>query len=316
MSRHTKIGAGIGCSALAGALWGGVFLGPEVAHDFFPVHLALARYLVYGAVSALLIATRWRALVDGLGRREWWALIWINFIGNILYFSLLGGGVQLGGVAMTSLIVGFLPVTVALVGSRDHGAVPLLKLAPALALGTAAIVCIAWDAPPNAGAEDSAARLLGMLCAFGALGCWTIFAVANARWLVRLHHVSAHDWNLLSGVTTGTLAALCALPAFLLWESPQESAAWMRFAGVAAAMAVGASIIGNMFWNHASRLLPLTLMGQMILFETFFALLYGFLWESRWPTALEIAAMVLMTASVISCVAAHRPQTPVHPEAI
>ncbi|BBF80746.1 hypothetical protein [Asticcacaulis excentricus] len=49
-------------------------------------------------------------------------------------------------------------------------------------------------------------------------------------------------------------------------------------------------------------------MGQMILFETLFALLYGFLWEGRWPHLTEIIAIALLCASVLTCAAAHRPR--------
>jgi drug/metabolite transporter (DMT)-like permease len=75
---------------------------------------------------------------------------------------------------------------------------------------------------------------------------------------------------------------------------------------VAGGVAVCASILANALWNRMNRLLPLTLAGQMILFETLFALLYGFAWERRAPTAPELAAMGLMTASVLTCLAAHR----------
>jgi drug/metabolite transporter (DMT)-like permease len=54
-----------------------------------------------------------------------------------------------------------------------------------------------------------------------------------------------------------------------------------------------------------SKLLPLTLLGQMILFETLFALIYGFLWEQRLPTTLECVAFTLVVLSVVSCLAAH-----------
>jgi drug/metabolite transporter (DMT)-like permease len=37
-----------------------------------------------------------------------------------------------------------------------------------------------------------------------------------------------------------------------------------------------------------------------------FALLYGFLWEGRWPTGLESLALVLLLAGVLSCASAHR----------
>lgn len=304
---------GIGCGAAAGALWGLVFVAPALTRDFTPLQLAVARYTTYGLISALLIAPRWRAIVATLGVREWRALLWMSFVGNIVYFFLLGTGVQLGGVAMTSVVIGFLPVTVTLIGTRDQGAVPARKLAPALILGTIGIVCISAETPPSALARDDGARLLGVAAALGALACWTAFAVANSRWLARVKHISGHDWNLLGGVTTGSLALLCLGPAFLLAPAAHTAEDWTRFLATAAGIALAASIVGNMFWNMASRYLPLTLIGQMILFETLFALLYGFLWEQRLPTPLEIAAIGLLITSVIMCVRAHRP-APVHPE--
>jgi drug/metabolite transporter (DMT)-like permease len=70
---------------------------------------------------------------------------------------------------------------------------------------------------------------------------------------------------------------------------------------------VVASILGNGLWNRMSRLLPLTLVGQMILFETLFALLYGFLWERRLPTPIELVAVAALVTSVLLCVRVHRP---------
>ena len=44
--------------------------------------------------------------------------------------------------------------------------------------------------------------------------------------------------------------------------------AWMRLIGVSAGVAIFASVIGNAFWNQASRLLPLTMLGQMMSINT------------------------------------------------
>ncbi|MDT9096858.1 EamA/RhaT family transporter, partial [Escherichia coli] len=70
----------------------------------------------------------------------------------------------------------------------------------------------------------------------------------------------------------------------LLDDWSRTATEWLTFGGVCLAVALLASILGNALWNRMSRLLPLTLVGQMILFETLFALLCGFLWEQRWPT--------------------------------
>lgn len=293
---------GILCGIGAGALWGLVFLAPELARAFTPLQLAIGRYLAYGLLSAALIAPRWRMLAAILTRREWLSLVWLSLAGNTVYYVLLSNAVQTGGIAMTSLVIGFLPVAVTIIGSRDAGAVPLRSLAPSLLLCAAGTVCIGWQAI----AAPAGAQLTGLLCAVGALVSWTAYAVGNSRCLARLERVSAHDWSLLTGLVTGA-QVVALIPVTILFEPTRYVAtAWLQFAGVSIGVALVASILGNALWNRASRLLPLTLAGQMILFETLFALLYGFLWEQRLPVPLEITAFGLVVASVLSCVAAHR----------
>ncbi|NUU02782.1 DMT family transporter [Herbaspirillum robiniae] len=306
MSSNTIL-RGILFGALTGAAWGLVFLAPELTRDFSPWQLAAGRYLAYGLFAAVLIAPRLRALLPHLGLAEWRALVWLSLLGNVVYYVFLASAVQMGGMAMTSLVIGFLPVAVTIIGSRGKGAVPIAKLAPSLALGLAGIACVAWQS--LGGAQASAAgsqQVIGFFCALGALVSWTTYAVGNSRWLARLHAISAHDWSLLTGLVTGLLSLFIAVPAFTILLEPRSGAQWTSFIGVCAGVAIFASIFGNACWNKASRLLPLTMIGQMILFETLFALLYGFLWERRLPTLLETAAMVLVTASVMLCVSAHR----------
>lgn len=297
---------GIGCGVIAGALWGVVFLAPQLAHQFAPLQLSAGRYLAYGIIAAVLIAPSWRRLARTLTWTEWKALAWLSLWGNILYFVLLASAIQTGGIATTSLIVGLLPVAVTIVGSRERNAVPFMQLVPSLILSAAGIVCIGW----GAFAASRPGSLSGVLCAFGALVSWTIYAVQNSRWLARLDHVSSHEWSLLTGVMTGAQALLLAVPAFLFAPGVHARAEWLHFAAVVSAVALCGSILGNAFWNRASRLLPLTMTGQMILFETLFALLYGFVWEQRLPTVAEVAAMILLVASVLSCTAAHHVKAP------
>ncbi|WP_165249346.1 DMT family transporter [Paludisphaera soli] len=314
--------AGVGCGVAAGAIWGVVFLAPELVRGFTPLQIAAARYVSYGLLAAVLVAPRRRRLTAMLDASAWRALAWLSLFGNVLYYVLLATAVQLGGVAMTSLVMGFVPVAITLIGSRDHGAVPLRRLAPSLALAVAGVACVAWQSVGvgGPGTGTPAMRVAGFGAAVAALVSWTGYAVGNSRWLARLGHVSAHDWNLLTGVVTGAQALLLAVPAFLFGPTGQAAAEWTTFAAVAIGLSIFASLIASALWSRMSRLLPLTLVGQMILFETLFALLYGFLWERRGPTPAEAAAMVLLVASVLSCLSAHAPARepvivadPVHP---
>lgn len=297
---------GIACGMGAGALWGLVFLAPELVRGFSPLLLTTARYLCYGLIAVALIAPRWRALVARLPRRQWAHLFWLALAGNTLYYLLLSTAVQAGGVAMASLVMGFLPVIVTIVGSRDQGAVPLAKLWPSLLLCAAGTLCIGWQAMAAPVGSSTARQLLGLLCAVGALALWTAYAIGNARCLTRLERVSSHEWNLLIGVVTGAQGLVLIPLAFGLDSMQHSVGEWARFGAVSVGIAVLASIFGNLLWNRMSRLLPLTLVGQMILFETVFALFYGLLWEQRLPTWLEMAALVCVVMSVLSCLAAHR----------
>ena len=298
--------AGIACGMGAGAFWGLVFLAPALVRDFRPIDLAVGRYLAFGLMAALLAAPRWRRLLAGLRPRAGWALAWLALAGNLLYYVLLASAVQLGGIAMTSLVIGFLPVAVTIIGSRARGAVPLRRLAASLLLCGAGALCIGWQAVIGPRTEPVLLQLAGLGCAIGALLSWTAFAVGNRHWLDRLPQMEAQDWNLLVGLMTGVQALLLLPVALWMGLGDHAPAAWARFASVSVGVALLASILGNALWNRMSRLLPLTLVGQMILFETAFALLYGFVWEQRWPTMLESAAFLLVVLSVVTCIAAHR----------
>lgn len=293
---------GIAAGIVAGAFWGLVFLAPELAADFPPLQLSAGRYLAYGLLAAVFVAPSWRRLRGALGWREWRALAWLGFIGNILYYVLLARAVQTGGVAMTAFVIGLLPLAITIAGSRERHALSLRTLLPSLACSALGLVCISWQSLAASGWGS----LSGLLCAGGALVSWTAYAVGNSRWLARLDHVSAQDWSLLTGVVTGLEALVLAVPAFAGATLAHGGADWLRFAGLAGAMALLCSVFGNALWNVASRALPLALTGQMIVFETVFASLYGYLWEGRWPTRLEAVALVLLVAGVVTCARAHR----------
>lgn len=297
------VAAGLG----AGALWGLVFLAPKLSPEASPLLLTAGRYLAYGLIAAVLIAPRWRRLAPLIDARAWRALVWLSLAGNLVYFAFLVVAVHLAGVAASALIVGMVPVAVALWGLRDRNGPPLSRTAPPIALAALAVGLIGWRAlgQGTAGGPTGTQALIGLACAFGALASWTAYAVGNSRWMARLTQVSPHDWSLLTGVVTGGLALVLAVPAVMM--SPVlDDEAWARLAAVCLGVALLASIIGNALWNQASRRLPLTMLGQMIVFETVFAFLYGYVLERRAPAAVEIVAIVLMIVSVVWCVRAHR----------
>ncbi|OAJ61904.1 multidrug DMT transporter permease [Paraburkholderia ginsengiterrae] len=302
---------GVAYGVMAGALWGMVFLVPRVLPDFSPLLLSAGRYTMYGIISLAAAMPTARSLVKRLGREDLAALVKLALAGNLLYYLLLTAAVHLIGIAPASLIVGVLPVTVTLMGRRDHGAVPLARLAWPLATVMAGIACINIDVFTAAGSTpvSIATKLIGLACAVGALACWTWFAVENTRYLQRQTHFSGNEWSVLWGVVTGALgAAMWLVIAALPPGGPQGELAdgrWHTFWMLNLVLAIGASWLGNGLWNAASKRLPLTLSGQMIVFETLFALLYAFIYDQRLPRPLELAAILLLVAGVCWSVRQH-----------
>ncbi|CAN5241274.1 DMT family transporter [soil metagenome] len=313
MNQQQRLLIGLLCGLVAGAFWGGVFLAPKLLHAFTPLQMTAGRYVCYGLASAVLLAPSARKVLGRLTFADWRDLAGLSLLGNIVYYVGLAVSVQIAGVAPASLIIGLLPVTITLVGARPGEGVPLRRLAAPLLLVGAGVLCINIAAFQTANGVSVARLSLGLLAAAGALVVWTVYAVWNARRLAATPRFNSHEWSLLTGVVTGLLSLLLVIPAFFLGAAAHVSDAWMLFWGVSLSVALGASVIGNGLWNAASRLLPLSLSGQLIVFETLFALLYGFLHEGRWPLPLETAAIVLMLAGVLWSVHLHRPDSePTH----
>lgn len=312
---------GVMCGLLAGALWGMVFIVPAFLTAFTALEMACGRYIAYGLIAAGVMLPRLPALLRRLDRSDVTALVKHALAGNIVYYMLLALGVQLAGVSATSLIIGLLPISVTLMGQKDHGSVPVGRLMLPLLLVAAGIACINVDVFTqglNLGHSTTLAnKLLGVACAVGALLCWTWYSVDNARYLKRNPHFSSGEWSALYGVSSGLIALLIALPALAWFHADVIGAGavasgrdWTLFWIVNGLLALGASVIGNHLWNIASRKVPLTLSGQLILFETLFALVYGFVYRQQLPRGLELAAMVLLATGVMWSVRIHALKDP------
>lgn len=302
---------GVLYGVLAGALWGTVFLVPRQLPEFSPLLLSAGRYAMYGLVSLAALLPMLRRVWPRITRADLIALVKLALVGNLLYYLFLASAIHLVGIAPASLIVGVLPVTVTLLGRGDHGAVALSKLAWPLAMIAAGIVCINVDVfTTNAGDHTSTlTKIAGLGCAVGALACWTWYAVENARYLQRNAHFGGNEWSVLWGVVTGVLGgllwlAVLVMPAGTVQQSV-SGGRWTAFWQLNLVLAIGASWLGNGLWNAASKRLPLTLSGQMIVFETLFALLYAFVYDHRLPRMLEVAAIVLLVAGVSWSVRQH-----------
>jgi drug/metabolite transporter (DMT)-like permease len=310
---------GVSAGLLAGALWGLVFLYPRVTPEFSPMSQMVLRYICYGLFAAVLSMRALRLVWSRLTRDDWRMLVKISLQANIFYYVCLATGVKYGGIAPTTLIIGMLPVTIALVGAQhDHASLGWRKLLAPMALMVLGIVTISYDLFAHANENLSSTpsqRAFALLAAFGALVLWTLAAVNNARYLRSHNAIEPKTWSDLCGVTTAVLAVLMLgvglvvaqfAPSSIFAINTDANLPWLKFLLIGGVViAFLASWLGNILWNVASHLLPISLSGQMLMSETLFSLIYGFMYDGRMPRSLEWLAMGLALSGVIWAVRLH-----------
>jgi len=107
-----RLATGIAFALAAGLAWGLVFVTPVLLPDYSPAMLTFGRYLAFGMVALPLAWRDCRAL-SRLSRADWVEALKLAAVGNVLYYLALSWAIQLAGVPLPTMIIGTLPVVIA-----------------------------------------------------------------------------------------------------------------------------------------------------------------------------------------------------------
>ncbi len=300
-------------------MWGLVFVAPQMLPEYPAAQLMAGRYLAFGLIALPMAWLDRRALRE-LTARDWRAALRLSTVGNFLYYLCLAAAIQRAGGPLPTLIIGTLPVLIALVSNhrnRDRdGRLPWTRLLLPLGLIGAGLACVnqaELQALAGQPAQRLSAYVQGGLLALGALACWTWYPIRNADWLRAHADRSPRAWATAQGLVTLPLALLALLGLALLQRAgqievdlPLGPRPW-SYVGLMLAIGLLASWAGTLCWNEASQRLPTTLVGQLIVFETLAALAYAYAWHRQWPAALTLGGIVLLVAGVLGALRV-RPQ--------
>ena len=292
-------------------MWGLVFVGPLLLPDYPAALQTFGRYLAFGVI-AVPLAFIDRQELGRLTRADWLTALRLAAIGNVLYYLFLSSAILRAGGALPTMIIGTLPVVIAiaanLLSHQRDGHFPWLKLAPPLVLILLGIACVhhvEWSNLLQNPEADPARYLSGAVLAVGALVCWTWYPLQNANWLRGHPERTPRVWATAQGLATLPLALL-GYAAFWIWTlatdhplpMPLGPRPW-EFLGLMLTIALFASWLGTLCWNAASQRLPTALAGQLIVFETLAALTYAFCLRGQWPEPLTLAGIALLVVGVI-----------------
>ena len=295
----------------AGLMWGLVFVSPLLLPEYPAALQSFGRYLAFGLI-ALPLAWLDRARLRELSRADWREALKLALVGNLVYYLCLAAAIQRAGGPLPTMIIGTLPVVIAVVSNRRNawrdGRLPWARMLPSLGLIATGIALVnraefeLLRADPQA---DPARYALGALLAFGAVACWTWYPIRNADWLRAHPDRSPRTWATAQGVATLPLA-LVGYAVFWLWSSVGGSAFELpfgprplQFVGLMFVIGFFASWLGTMCWNEASQRLPTTIAGQLIVFETLSALAYAFILRGTPPPPVTLAGIALLVAGVM-----------------
>jgi drug/metabolite transporter (DMT)-like permease len=311
MSHRRALITGTLFALAAGLMWGLVFVAPLLLPAYPAALLSVARYLAFGLIALPLAWLDWGRLTQ-LSRDDWLEALKLSLVGNLLYYLCLAAAIQRAGGPLPTMIIGTLPVVIAITSNlRDHardGRLPWPKLLPSLLLIAGGIACVNQGelehlrADPNA---DLGRYAVGALLAVGAVACWTWYPIRNADWMRAHPDRSPTAWATAQGLVTLPPAAL-GFAAFWAWDAVSGSAfempfgpTPMRFVVLMAAIGLLASWLGTLCWNAASQRLPTALAGQLIVFETLSALAYALALRGQAPDGLTLGGVALLVAGVL-----------------
>ena len=287
-----------------GALWGLTFVAPRAVQPFTELDLAMSRYAVFGLVSiALMVDPRFRP--TKVSPHQLVVAIFLGALGYVGYYVLAAYAVRLAGLAIPPLIIGALPIALAIYGNWQNAHVKWSALALPLGMILTGLAIVNVSTLSSAvSAQQQSDILLGTFCAIGAFTIWMIYGVLNSKMMLSPDAPDTFVWTGLQGlgamlstlplVPVAVFADLTALPTHSL-SSPEG----VRFIVWSVSMGVAGSWLATWFWVIASKRLPLALSAQLIVTETIFALIYGFAYDGRWPTFYEWLGTAMLISGVI-----------------
>jgi drug/metabolite transporter (DMT)-like permease len=299
----------------AGLMWGLVFVGPLLLPEYPATLQSFGRYLAFGLI-ALPLGWLDRQRLRELTRADWIEALKLGAVGNAIYYLFLASAIQRAGGPLPTMIIGTLPVVIAITANlrsgnkegRREAKLPWGRLLPSLGLIAAGIALVNHVEIAELRQDrnaDLGRYAVGALLAVGAVVCWTWYPIRNAEWLRAHPDRNPRSWATAQGLATLPLA-LVGYALTWGWNALSGDSFPMPFGPRAGdflllmfAIGLFSSWLGTVCWNEASQRLAPSLAGQLIVFETLAALSYAFVLRQQWPQAETLAGIGLLIAGVM-----------------
>ncbi|WP_429930723.1 DMT family transporter [Agrobacterium vitis] len=292
----------------ANFIWGLAFIIPYLTKEIDPIIITAGRYVSYGFLSLLLVPFLTKGHLQRLTFHDWKVVLVLSFTGNIGYYGLLVAAIHLAGVQIAALIIGTLPVTIAIIGNIVEKEFEFRRLLPAILIILAGLCILNGSKVMSTTDPMNLTNLAGGIFLAGcALVLWTMYGVTNARYMKKNPQISANLWSIAIGLATGfqALVILIVLVAthdlvMIVDFSPlYNQHIFLKFLAGSLVLGTIVSWYATVLWNNASRALPVAVAGQLVVFETLSSLLYAYVIDKRLPDVMELSSGLLIIIGVV-----------------
>lgn len=285
-------------------VWGLIFVIPEFLLAFTPIEVTLGRYLFFGFVSCVFMLfqgwQKWRSFSSEI----WKTAIWYALIVNIIYYFFLVVGLRYSNPSVMALLLGISPITISFYGNWRQKECKFRQLILPSSLIVLGLILVNFSALTENSVYSISHYLFGLLCGVLSLIAWNWYVIANAQFLKERSDIPPSDWANLIGI--GTLLWVLLIGAILAvltsFDYLQKFWTWndeLRLFLVGTfILGFICSWLGSYLWNQGTRSLPISLAGQLTIFETIFGLFFVYLFEHRLPTVLEALGIVTILGGV------------------
>lgn len=281
-------------------IWGLAFLIPYYFIDVSPIIIVSGRYITYGLISFFFLSLSKKER-ECLNKNDWRMAMVFAFAGNIGYYLAVTFAIHYIGIATTALIVGTLPVTMAIYANWTHREFSYRKLMAPIFLILTGLIGVNYLQYSHTDSHQLHEFIEGISFALLALAAWTWFGVHNARYLKKNLHISSHAWSNAIGVSCLVQAMIFLPLSFVQNASAFTFGHHTIWQIILASLILGilVSWLATIFWNKVSRQIPTALAAQLIVFETISSLLYGSILDRNIPPPLMFLSITLILAGVV-----------------
>jgi len=148
-------------------------------------------------------------------------------------------------------------------------------------------------------------KLTGIVATFSAVTMWAWYSVFSARFVKR-ENLSVPLFNSLVGIVcllitffVGSFLHLSGISEMSFLTGELHSEVMTAFLVGMAILGLVTAMAGTFFWQHALKLIPTSIVGQLIVCEPLFGLLFSFLVIGRFPTLLEHTGASVVVFAVL-----------------